>query len=183
MMCILNARRAECSQRLGPSEIWGQSGCGRPVRRAALDFALHRAQYQAQGSDSRFLSRADVSPRDELRENLTLALDELLSNSLEHGCATEPKRGVELSVVRTPRLICFHLRDSGPGFSLDQVPHAALGNPPGSPLDHASLRSRLGMRPGGFGILLVKQIADELLYNEHGNEVFFVKYLDPAAAQ
>jgi anti-sigma regulatory factor (Ser/Thr protein kinase) len=33
------------------------------------------------------------------------------------------------------------------------------------------------MRPGGFGIMLVKQIADELIYNEAGNEVMLVKYL------
>jgi anti-sigma regulatory factor (Ser/Thr protein kinase) len=36
------------------------------------------------------------------------------------------------------------------------------------------------MRPGGFGIMLVRQIADELIYNEAGNEVILVKYLDGA---
>jgi anti-sigma regulatory factor (Ser/Thr protein kinase) len=30
----------------------------------------------------------------------------------------------------------------------------------------------------GFGIMLVRQIADELIYNEAGNEVILVKYLD-----
>jgi anti-sigma regulatory factor (Ser/Thr protein kinase) len=37
----------------------------------------------------------------------------------------------------------------------------------------------MGMRPGGFGILLVKQIADELIYSERGNEVVLVKFLNP----
>ncbi len=36
------------------------------------------------------------------------------------------------------------------------------------------------MRPGGFGIMLVKQIADELIYNESGNEVMLIKHLDGA---
>jgi two-component system, OmpR family, response regulator len=39
-------------------------------------------------------------------------------------------------------------------------------------------RSQNGMRPGGFGIMMVKQIADELMYNQHGNEVVMVKYLN-----
>jgi anti-sigma regulatory factor (Ser/Thr protein kinase) len=34
------------------------------------------------------------------------------------------------------------------------------------------------MRPGGFGMLIVRQIVDELVYNERGNEVLMVKYLD-----
>ena len=34
------------------------------------------------------------------------------------------------------------------------------------------------MRPGGFGLLLVRAMVDELLYNEAQNEVVFIKYLD-----
>ena len=38
-------------------------------------------------------------------------------------------------------------------------------------------REKTGRRPGGFGMLLVKQIADELVYNERGNEVLLIKHL------
>jgi len=55
--------------------------------------------------------------------------------------------------------------------------HAAVNNSAGDPLRHLKHRSKLGMRPGGFGIMLVKQVADDLIYNEQGNEVVFVKYL------
>jgi anti-sigma regulatory factor (Ser/Thr protein kinase) len=34
------------------------------------------------------------------------------------------------------------------------------------------------MRPGGYGVLLARHLVDELLYNEQGNEVMLVKYLD-----
>ena len=34
-----------------------------------------------------------------------------------------------------------------------------------------------GQRPGGFGILMSRQLVDDLLYNERGNAVLFVKYL------
>jgi anti-sigma regulatory factor (Ser/Thr protein kinase) len=114
---------------------------------------------------------------EELSEQLTLAMDELLGNALEHGCNTEPKLGVELSYIRTVRAILLHLRDAGPGFSWDRLQHAAVNNPPEDPLRHADLRSKMGLRPGGFGIMLVRKIADELIYNETGNEVLFIKYL------
>jgi hypothetical protein len=35
----------------------------------------------------------------------------------------------------------------------------------------------LGLRPGGFGILLTRNIIDELIYGEMGNEVVLIKYL------
>jgi anti-sigma regulatory factor (Ser/Thr protein kinase) len=34
------------------------------------------------------------------------------------------------------------------------------------------------LRPGGFGILLAKKLVDELIYDEKGNDVLLVKYLD-----
>ena len=113
----------------------------------------------------------------ELCEQIILAMDELLGNALEHGCSTEPRLGVELAYIRTNRSILLHLRDAGPGFSWDSLPHAAVNNPPEDPLRHANFRSEMGLRPGGFGIMLVKKIAAELIYNETGNEVLFIKYL------
>lgn len=124
-----------------------------------------------------FRSQLDDLEND-LCDKLAMALEELLGNSIEHGCTVEPKCGVELSCIRTSRLVLFHIRDAGPGFSLNSIPHAAFSNPPEDPLKHTEYRSQLGMRPGGFGILLVKQIADELIYNEQGNEVALIKYLD-----
>jgi anti-sigma regulatory factor (Ser/Thr protein kinase) len=34
------------------------------------------------------------------------------------------------------------------------------------------------MRPGGFGVLVAQRLVDELVYNEQGNEVMLIKYLD-----
>ena len=41
-------------------------------------------------------------------------------------------------------------------------------------------REAEGMRPGGYGLLLAGGTVDELIYNEIGNEVLLVKYLDSA---
>jgi anti-sigma regulatory factor (Ser/Thr protein kinase) len=45
-------------------------------------------------------------------------------------------------------------------------------------LASAEKRIELGLRPGGFGMLIVRQIVDELVYNERGNEVLLIKHLN-----
>jgi anti-sigma regulatory factor (Ser/Thr protein kinase) len=118
----------------------------------------------------------------DLCEHLTLAVDELLGNAIEHGGRYDSGGKVAFSLLRTPRMLLFYVGDGGPGFSLDAISHAAVSNPPDEPLRHAQVRNEMGMRPGGFGILLVKKIADELIYSEQGNEVVLVKYLDRDAS-
>jgi anti-sigma regulatory factor (Ser/Thr protein kinase) len=113
----------------------------------------------------------------QLCEELSLAVEELLSNSMEHGCRLDARCGVDFQCIRTARMILFQICDAGNGFSVDNAVHAAVNNPPEEPLRHAHFREELGLRPGGFGIMLVKKIADELIYNERGNRVILVKYL------
>jgi anti-sigma regulatory factor (Ser/Thr protein kinase) len=40
------------------------------------------------------------------------------------------------------------------------------------------VRQEMGLRPGGFGLMLASQVIDELVYNEKHNELIFVKYID-----
>jgi anti-sigma regulatory factor (Ser/Thr protein kinase) len=37
-------------------------------------------------------------------------------------------------------------------------------------------RAEVGKRPGGFGMLIARQVVDELVYNEQGNEVLLIKH-------
>jgi two-component system, OmpR family, response regulator len=53
-----------------------------------------------------------------------------------------------------------------------------VSNPLGSPIDHVEVRQQQGMRPGGFGIFMTRQLVDEMIYNEKGNEVLLIKYLE-----
>ena len=39
------------------------------------------------------------------------------------------------------------------------------------------VREEKQLRPGGFGLLTVREQVDELVYNEKHNEVIFIKYL------
>jgi len=75
-------------------------------------------------------------------------------------------------------MLLYRIADPGQGFSFQELAHAAVSNPEDSPLEHALVRQEKGLRPGGFGVLITREVVDELLYNEAQNEVVFVKYLD-----
>jgi DNA-binding response OmpR family regulator len=116
---------------------------------------------------------ADVSTG--VSEDVTVAFHELLMNAIEHGCKSDAKKRVHISVLRTSQSLIVHLRDPGKGFALDRIAHAAVCNPDDDPTRHVEIRAEKGQRPGGFGILMASKLVDELLYNERGNEVFFQK--------
>jgi len=111
------------------------------------------------------------------QENLATALREILMNATEHGGGSDPRQEVIVTYVRGSRSLVYYVRDPGAGFSFEDLSHDAVSNPPDSPFEHADIRERMGLRPGGFGILLTRKLVDELIYNETGNEVLLIKYL------
>jgi DNA-binding response OmpR family regulator len=115
------------------------------------------------------------------REDIGTAFRELLMNAIEHGAAKDPSKTVRVDYVRTAKFLIYKILDPGEGFSINHLPHAAISNRPDSPYQHFEVRERLGLRPGGFGILVTQHLADELIYNEKGNEVLLIKYLKSSA--
>lgn len=113
----------------------------------------------------------------QMRDDITAAFRELLMNGIEHGGHSDPSKKVRVSFLRTPRSLIVYIQDPGKGFSLNTLPHAAISNPDDSPIKHIEIRAEEGRRPGGFGILMTRNLVDELIYNEKGNAVLFVKYL------
>ncbi|HMD49841.1 MAG TPA: response regulator [Bryobacteraceae bacterium] len=111
------------------------------------------------------------------REQIATAFRELLMNAVEHGGHLDPEKVVDLSYIRTARSIVYYIRDPGEGFSMNALAHAAIANSPDDPLRHLELRRELGIRPGGFGLLMTQSFADELIYSAKGNEVILIKYL------
>lgn len=116
---------------------------------------------------------ADVAPA--VREDIASAFRELLINGMEHGAHSDPRKRVRATLIRTARTVMVEIEDPGKGFSLQQLTHAAISNPQDSPTKHVEVRERQGYRPGGFGILMARNMVDELIYNEKRNAVLFVK--------
>ncbi len=120
--------------------------------------------------------RSDLQAND--RFLLLTALRELVLNAMEHGAGFDPDKVLEVTAARTSRAIVFHVRDPGDGFDRAALEHASRTNDPAEILRATEERAGTGLRPGGFGMLIARQIADELVYNERGNEVLLVKYVD-----
>jgi CheY-like chemotaxis protein/anti-sigma regulatory factor (Ser/Thr protein kinase) len=113
-----------------------------------------------------------------LRDEIAYAFRELLTNAIEWGGKLDPNRKVRIACLRAKRMLIYRIADPGEGFNIDDLPHAAIGQPSEDPIAHMQVREDKGIRPGGFGLLMVRASVDELLYNEKRNEVVFVKYLD-----
>ena len=136
-----------------------------------------RCKIDAADRTTHFLREITAHLSAQISEDVASAFRELLMNAIEHGGKSDPHKRVRTSILHTARAIIVHIHDPGTGFSLDFLPHAAISNPADSPIRHVEVRAESGKRPGGFGILLTKNLVDELLYNERGNAVLFIKYL------
>jgi len=124
-----------------------------------------------------FMSRLQSTLPEDVRESVSQVFREMLSNAIEWGGRLDPNRKVRISYLHARRMVLYRIADPGPGFKFEELTHAAVAYSPGD-LTHTMVRQDKGIRPGGFGILMAKQMVDELLYNEAHNEVLFVKYLD-----
>ena len=112
------------------------------------------------------------------KDDVAAAFREMLLNAIEHGARFDPDQYVEISYIRGRHVVVCRVKDPGEGFSLEEIQHAAIANPPEDPIRHQAYRDALGLRPGGFGVLLTQHLVDELIYSEKGNEVLLIKYLD-----
>ena len=117
------------------------------------------------------------------REAIVTAFKEILLNAMEHGGHFDPNQYVEISFVHVRRAVACRIKDPGQGFSLEELRHAAINNPAEDLFHHVTVRETQGLRPGGFGLLLAKKLVDELIYNERGNDVLLVKYIDSPVSQ
>jgi anti-sigma regulatory factor (Ser/Thr protein kinase) len=124
-----------------------------------------------------FVEMVDL-PEEE-KGQVAYAFREMLINAISYGGRFDPEQWVEISYFRAKHAVVCRIKDPGTGFSLAELQHAAVSNPPDDPIRHMDARETAGMQPGGYGILLSLHLVDELVYNEQGNEVLLVKYLRP----
>ncbi len=124
-----------------------------------------------------FMARLDAGLPEEVRESIGVVFHEMLMNAIEWGGKLDPNAKVRISCLRARRMVLYRIADPGPGFKWEELKHAAVSYQGGDITQSATVREEQGLRAGGFGILIARQMVDELLYNEAHNEVVFVKYL------
>ena len=114
-------------------------------------------------------------PQHQIKQ-LTMAVREMGLNAIESGHDKQVDRIVTVTYRIDAEKITIVVRDTGAGFNAADVPHAAKAE---EPLAHLEVREKMGLREGGFGILMARGLVDDLQYNDKGNEVRLIKYFPP----
>jgi DNA-binding response OmpR family regulator len=105
-------------------------------------------------------------------KDLRQAVMEMGSNAIEWGHRKNADLPLRITYRIQPDNVTLVIQDQGPGFDPSKLPHAANDE---DPIAHLDIRNELGIREGGFGIMLAKGLVDEFKYNDRGNEVTLVK--------
>ena len=116
--------------------------------------------------------------QEDVRESVRTALRELMMNAIEWGGQSDLTKRVQVAILRGRRVVLCRIMDPGNGFHIKNLTHAAICNPEDNPCKHMLVRAQKGLRPGGFGLTVVRGSIDELIFNDAGNEVVFLKYID-----
>src|SRR3954453_14084449 len=109
---------------------------------------------------------------EEQSQHLMMAVQEMGTNAIEWGNRKQVDHPVTITYRIDAEKVTIVIRDSGPGFNRKKLDHAAQLD---DPTKHLEVRESMGIRVGGFGILMTKGLVDELEYNDAGNEVRLVK--------
>ncbi len=99
-----------------------------------------------------------------LHLNFRVGLTEALSNAMLYGNAHDPSQKVVVQVTMERGRLKATVRDHGNGFDPGSVPDPT--------------RPENISRSCGRGLFLMRQLLDEVWYNEQGNEVTLVLRLD-----
>lgn len=113
-------------------------------------------------------------------KDLRQAVMEMGGNAIEWGHRKRADLPLRITYRIDPTKITLVIRDQGPGFDPRDIPHAASEE---NPIRHLEVRNDLGLREGGFGIMLARGLVDEFHYNQRGNEVTLIKRFDGSEAE
>lgn len=103
----------------------------------------------------------DVEAAAELSEevggNIMLLLSEAVTNGIIHGNKQNPEKDVTIEAFVKEHIVEIVVSDEGAGFNPQEIPN---------PLAEENL-----LKTGGRGVYLMKEYADEVWYNEKGNQI------------
>ena len=99
----------------------------------------------------------DFKVEEECYGNILIAITEAVNNAIQHGNKSNPAKFVEISFEPHVKELIFNISDEGAGFDFEHIPD------PTAPGNIEKLNGR--------GIFLMKNLADEVSFNERGNIV------------
>ena len=103
---------------------------------------------------------------------MRLAIEEIGKNAVEWGNKNDRNKRIRMSYTCDEEQLTFEVEDEGEGFKPKDIP-----DPTTDPLAHIQRRMDEGKRAGGYGIHIIRQVMDEVTFNERGNKVTMTKRL------
>ena len=103
-----------------------------------------------------------------LRLNFRVGLTEALSNAMLYGNGRDPSKRVRVVVTLEHGRLVARVTDQGLGFDPATIP---------DPTTPENL-----LKSGGRGLFLMRQLLDEVSFNDRGNEVTLVLRLEQGGA-
>ncbi|MEY3585740.1 MAG: hypothetical protein RLZZ243_804 [Bacteroidota bacterium] len=89
--------------------------------------------------------------------NVLIAVTEAVNNAISHGNEQVPSLSIDVAVGDSIDSFCFKIKDQGLGFDYNNLPD------PTAPENI--------LKENGRGIFLMRNLSDEVSFNESGNEV------------
>jgi serine/threonine-protein kinase RsbW len=89
--------------------------------------------------------------------NILIAMTEAVNNAIHHGNGLNPDKKTSVSFDRNEKQLKFTVTDQGIGFDFDNLP---------DPTAPENLE-----KPNGRGIFLMKNLADEISFEDQGRKV------------
>lgn len=123
-------------------------------------------------SDPEFIRQASSEILDSLKDldidestlfDIRLSLEEAIINAMKYGNNFNKDLPVSISYSLTADKLQITVRDRGKGFNHSSVPDPTLNNNI--------------LKQGGRGLYLIRNLMDEVKFNDSGNEIKMVKFL------
>lgn len=100
---------------------------------------------------------AELSVNEDAYGNVLIAVTEGINNAIQHGNKYNNDLFITLAVSNNSAEFCFAITDEGEGFDFDALPD------PTAPENI--------MKENGRGVYLMRNLADEVIYEDHGKTV------------
>ncbi|MES2286045.1 MAG: ATP-binding protein [Bacteroidota bacterium] len=97
--------------------------------------------------------------------NILVALTEAVNNAIYHGNQANADKSIDISFKTSPNLVSFIVKDEGPGFNYTNLPD------PTNPENIAN--------PNGRGVFLMRNLADNVSFEDNGSKVILDFKVDP----
>ena len=109
-------------------------------------------------------AKEDFEINDDMYGNIMISVTECISNAIIHGNQSNADKMVHLELQMKPGLLICSIEDEGRGFDFSNLPD------PTEPENIEKL--------GGRGIFLMRNLSDDVKFEENGKKTILSFYLD-----